>query len=130
MRGRWSLAIIGLILILAGGLTPPAPANLMANAVSTSQIKLTWSDGSSSETAFQVEVSDDGTATFRPLATVTLNRMGYFDRTFRLSSAAKRSFRLVYGSETSNTAKPFKRPRAGTLYPRTPPRHIARKKKH
>jgi hypothetical protein len=85
-----------------------------------------------------VRIANSGTASlqvalgkaFRPLATVTLNRMGYFDRTFRLSSAAKRSFRLVYGSETSNTAKPFKRPRAGTLYPRTPPRHIARKKKH
>lgn len=85
-----------------------------------------------------VRVANGGTASlqvalgksFRPLATVTLNRMGYFDRTFRLSSVAKRSFRLVYGNETSNTAKPFKRPRAGTLYPRTPPRQTTRKKKH
>jgi hypothetical protein len=67
--------------------------------------------------------------TFHPLATLTLNRMGYFDRTFRLSRAAKRSFKLVYGTETSNIAKPFKRPRAGALYPRTPPRHVTHKKK-
>jgi hypothetical protein len=69
--------------------------------------------------------------TFRPLAIVALNRMGYFDRTFRLSRAAKRRFRLVFGTETSDVAKPFKRPRAGTLYPRKPPRHKRRHhKKH
>ncbi len=78
-----------------------------------------------------VRIANGGTAslqvalgkTFRPLATVTLNRQGYFDRTFRLSRAASRKFRLVFGTETSNVAKPFKRPRAGTLYPRKPPRH-------
>ena len=66
---------------------------------------------------------------FRPLATVTLNSKGYFDRTFRLSGAASRKFRLVFGSETSNVAKPFKRPRAGALYPRTPPRKKAPSRK-
>jgi len=64
---------------------------------------------------------------FRTLATVTLNRMGYFDRDFRVSGAAGRRFRLVYALETSNVAKPFKRARAGTLYPRKPPHG---KKKH
>jgi hypothetical protein len=59
---------------------------------------------------------------FRPLSTVPLSRMGYFDRTFHLSRAAKRKFRFVFGSERSNVATPLKRPRAGTLYPRTPPR--------
>jgi hypothetical protein len=68
-----------------------------------------------------------GSRNFRTLATVTLNRMGYFDRNFRLSGAAGRSFRLVYAREKSNIAKPFKRPRAGTLYPRFPSRS---KKKH
>jgi hypothetical protein len=86
-----------------------------------------------------VRIANGGTAnlqvaagkTFRPLATVTLNSKGYFDRTFRLSSAASRKFRLVFGSETSNVAKPFKRPRAGALYPRTPPRKKApSRKKH
>jgi hypothetical protein len=68
--------------------------------------------------------------TFRPLATVALNSKGYFDRNFRISGAAGRRFRLVFGTETSNVAKPFKRPRAGALYPRIPPRHKARPKKH
>jgi hypothetical protein len=56
--------------------------------------------------------------TFRTFATVTLNRMGYFDRTFRVSRAASRKFRLTAGTETSNVARAFRRPRAGTLYPR------------
>jgi hypothetical protein len=84
-----------------------------------------------------VRVARGGTAvlqvgrgkSFRTLATVTLNRQGYFDRNFHLSKAAGRSFRLVYASETSNVAKPFRRPRAGALYPRTPPKHTTRKKK-
>jgi hypothetical protein len=67
-----------------------------------------------------------GNKGFRTLATVPLNQRGYFDRNFHLSNVAGRSFRLVYGTETSNIAKPFKRPRAGTLYPRFP----SRKKKH
>jgi hypothetical protein len=57
---------------------------------------------------------------FRPLSTVALNREGYFDRIFHVSSAAKRKFRLVFGTERSNVATPLKRPRAGTLYPRVP----------
>jgi hypothetical protein len=84
-----------------------------------------------------VRIANGGTAsvqvasgkTFRALATVTLNSQGYFDRNFTVSNAAKRSFRLVFGSETSNVAKPFKRPRAGALYPRTPPKPKAKKKK-
>ena len=82
-----------------------------------------------------VRIASAGTATlqvgrgrsFRALATVALSRMGYFDRNFRLSNAAGRSFRLVYGTEASDVAKPFKRRRAGTLYPRFPSRS---KKKH
>jgi hypothetical protein len=85
-----------------------------------------------------VRVANGGTAelqvgrgkSFHKLATVTLNSQGYFDRTFHVSGAAGRSFRFTYALETSNVAKPFKRPRAGALYPRTPPKKTARKKKH
>jgi hypothetical protein len=83
-----------------------------------------------------VRVASGGTALlqtatgsrYSTLATVTLNPRGYFDRNFRVSRAASRKFRLVFGSETSNVAKAFKRPRAGTLYPRTPPK--PKRKKH
>jgi hypothetical protein len=80
-----------------------------------------------------VRVADGGTAVlqtalgksrkFRTFATVKLNSRGYFDRNFRVGRAANRSFRLLYQTERSNLARPFKRPRAGTLYPRRAPRH-------
>jgi hypothetical protein len=73
-----------------------------------------------------VRLASGGTATletalgksFHKLSTVTLNKMGYFDRTFNVSRAASRKFRLVAGTETSNLARAFRRPRAGALYPR------------
>ena len=77
-----------------------------------------------------VRFASGGTATiqstlggsYRTLATVDLNRMGYFDRSFTVSSASKRKFRFVFGKETSDVARPLKRPRAGTLYPLFPRR--------
>jgi hypothetical protein len=78
-----------------------------------------------------LQVARGKSKTFRTLATVSLNQMGYFDRNFHLSGAASRRFRLQYLLETSNVATPFKRPRAGTLYPRKPPsKKTHRKKKH
>ncbi len=57
-------------------LSPAAPAALTANAVSSSQIDLSWTDNSANETSFQIEVSTDG-ATFAPLATVGANVSSY-----------------------------------------------------
>jgi hypothetical protein len=73
-----------------------------------------------------VRAADGGSASlqtafggsFRPLARVPLNRMGYFDRTFHLSNAARRRFRFKFGRRISTVQKPLSRPRAGTLYPR------------
>jgi hypothetical protein len=57
---------------------------------------------------------------FSPLGRpLTLNSSGYFDKVFRVSSAAKRRFRFVAGFETSNVLRPLQRPAAGALYPRT-----------
>jgi hypothetical protein len=49
-----------------------------------------------------------------PLA---LNPQGYFDRTVRVSNAAKRRFRFVVGLEPTGAQRPLQRPRAGALYP-------------
>jgi hypothetical protein len=49
---------------------------------------------------------------------VTLNAAGYFDKTVRVSNAAKRRFRFVAGTEVSDVIRPLSRPRAGALYPR------------
>ena len=63
------------------GSTPPvtkpaAPSGLGAAAVSTSQINLTWTDGSTDETGFKVERSTDG-VTFTLVTTVGTNVTNY-----------------------------------------------------
>lgn len=47
---------------VGGGLPPGAPSNLVATASSSSQIDLSWSDGSSNEDGFELQRSPDGVA--------------------------------------------------------------------
>lgn len=49
---------------------PAAPLNLALTVLSQTAIRLEWTDGSDSEEGFRVERSDDGGATFAPVATV------------------------------------------------------------
>ena len=59
--------------------TPPsAPTTLAANAASTTQINLTWTDTSSNETGFKVERSPDG-STWTQITTTAANATGYND---------------------------------------------------
>ena len=61
--------------------TPPsAPTTLAANAASTTQINLTWTDNSSNETGFKVERSPDG-STWTQITTTAANATGYNDTT-------------------------------------------------
>lgn len=62
----------------SGGAVPSAPANLIAAAVSPSQINLNWTDNSSDETGFQILRSTDGT-NFSQIATVGTNVTSYAD---------------------------------------------------
>jgi hypothetical protein len=52
---------------------PPAPP------VSSSQIDLTWTDGSDDENGFSIERSTDGGVTYEPAAQVAANSSGYSD---------------------------------------------------
>jgi fibronectin type 3 domain-containing protein len=57
--------------------SPPAvPGNLIATAVSGSQINLTWADNSNNEDGFQIEQSTDGVH-FSLLATASANATSY-----------------------------------------------------
>ena len=57
--------------------TPPnAPSNLVANAVSASQINLSWTDNSSDEAGFKIERSIDGT-NFTQIAQVLTNAAAF-----------------------------------------------------
>jgi hypothetical protein len=57
---------------------PAAPSNLVATAVSSSQINLAWLDNASNEQGFNVEQSLNGT-TFTQIASVGANVTGYSD---------------------------------------------------
>jgi hypothetical protein len=63
---------------LAG--TPRAPTNITAVSLSTSQIKLTWTDNSTNETSFKV-YRKVGAASWALLATKPANAVSYTDST-------------------------------------------------
>ena len=54
-----------------------APTNLVATAVSQTQINLSWTDNSSDETNFRVERSPNGTSGWTEIATVAANTTTY-----------------------------------------------------
>jgi hypothetical protein len=57
------------------------PSNLTATVISNSEIDLNWTDNSTIETAFVIERSTDGGATFAPLAQVGANVTSCADTT-------------------------------------------------
>jgi hypothetical protein len=59
---------------------PSAPANLVATAISGTQVQLTWTDTSSNETGFTVERSGSS-GEFTSIATVNANATTYTDNT-------------------------------------------------
>ena len=61
---------------------PNAPAGLAARAVSSRQINLTWTDGSSNEDGFRIERSLDG-RTWTQVGTVGANGTAFADATLR-----------------------------------------------
>ena len=87
---------------------PTAPTGLAAAAQSSSQIKLSWTDASDSETGFSVErCAGAGCASFAQIATVGANATGYADA--GLAAGTSYSYRVrasnVSGpSGYSNTA--------------------------
>jgi subtilisin family serine protease len=56
--------------------TPAAPSNLNATALSSSQVKLTWTDNAVNEAGFKLQRSTDG-VTFSDLATLKVNSIAY-----------------------------------------------------
>ncbi len=69
-------------------LTPPAPTNLTANAVNTTQIDLSWTDNTGSETGFVIQrCTGAGCTDFMDLVTVGANVTSYSDATACYSTA-------------------------------------------
>jgi YVTN family beta-propeller protein len=61
-----------------GGTVPEAPSNIIATAVSTSQIDLSWTDNSDDEFGFKIERKRYG-ETFSQIDTVSANVTSYSD---------------------------------------------------
>jgi hypothetical protein len=61
------------------GLPPTVPSNLSAVATSTTQIKVSWLDNSTNETAFYLERSLNGISGWTVIATLAANTMTYND---------------------------------------------------
>lgn len=59
--------------------TPNAPSNLVATAVSSTQINLTWDDNSSDETKFELERSPDGSGSWVEINEPAANVESYSD---------------------------------------------------
>jgi len=64
--------------VTAPGAIPADPSNLVASAVSSTQINLTWTDNSNNETGFGIQRSTDGT-NFTQIATVGAGVVNYSD---------------------------------------------------
>lgn len=89
--------------------TPPAaPSNLSANAVSKSQINLTWTDNSNNETGFKVErCTGSICSNFKQIATVGANVKTYRNTYLNRNSAYRyrvRAYNKVGNSAYSNAA--------------------------
>lgn len=97
---------------------PAAPSNLTANAVSTSQINLAWTDNANNETGFRIERSLNGSS-FTEITTVGAN-VTTFNNTGLAASTAYfyrvRATNSGGNSAYSNTASATTQAASSTLY--------------
>ncbi len=56
---------------------PTAPTNIKTDAISYSEVDISWIDTADNESGFQIEWSIDGGLTFAPLVTVSANTKNY-----------------------------------------------------
>lgn len=97
---------------------PAAPSNLTANAVSTSQINLAWTDNANNETGFRVERSTDG-ANFTEIITVGANTTSFNNSGLAASTAYFYRVRATNSggnSAYSNTASATTQTGTATVY--------------
>jgi len=94
---------------------PLAPSNLVATAVSQTQINLTWSDGSNNETSFRLERSTDGSS-------FTLVGLLGADATSFSDSPLNVGTRYWYRVRASNAGgdSPFSNTADATTFPTAP----------
>jgi hypothetical protein len=88
-------------------INPAAPSVLLATAVSTSQIDLTWTDNSSGESGFKIEKKTGSGGTYSQIATVVPNVISYSDTGLSASTTyyyRVRAYNWIDNSSYSNEA--------------------------
>ena len=81
--------------------TPAAPTNLVATAISSSQIALSWTDNANNETGFQIQRSTNG-VNFTLIATLGANVTTYTDN--GLTAATTYYYRVRAFNASGNSA--------------------------
>ena len=119
--GSTTVATSNPFIILAGNPPPPvvvaAPTNLVANAVSSTQVNLSWADNSNNETRFVVgRCNGSSCDNFAELSTVNANLTTYTDSSVQPSSSYRYRV-LAYSGTTVATSYPV----ASVTTPAGPP---------
>jgi titin len=109
--------------VVYSGSTPPtppaAPSNLAAQAVSSSQINLTWTDNSTDETGFKIErCVGEGCFDFAQITTVGANVTGYSNTGLAASTSYSYRVRATNASGDSDYSSTVS---ATTYAPPMPP---------
>jgi FtsP/CotA-like multicopper oxidase with cupredoxin domain len=93
-------------IVTLGPPVPAAPTNLTATALSSSQVRLNWTDTSNNETNFRIQRATGTTGVFAVLATLGANVVTYTDNTAAASTLYRYQVFAVNasGSAGSNIA--------------------------
>lgn len=84
---------------------PTAPTNLTAQAISSSQVNLSWTDNAANETGFNIERKTGSSGTYAQIGTVAANAPSYSDTGLTASTAyyfRVRAFNSAGDSDYSN----------------------------
>jgi hypothetical protein len=96
----------GISLAFADGANGPAgplaPSGLSANAVSNSQINLSWTDNSSDETGFEIERKTGAGGTWAQIATPAANATSYSDTA--LTASTQYYYRILAVNSSGDSA--------------------------
>ena len=102
---RWSSELVPKSLIpqsvLYSGTAPAAPSNLVATPASGTQINLSWSDNSMTETGFIIQRKQGNTGTYSQVAIVAPNSTSYLDG--ELLAGAMYYYRVQAANFVSNS---------------------------
>ena len=88
---------------LAAGTNPDPPTNLIATAISNSQINLSWSDNASNESGYVVQRSNSTATGFSNIATLGPNITSYIDSS-GLSGSTTYYYRIYARNSIGNSA--------------------------